>query len=57
MKYPDDLLGALREIGRLRECVRVNALRWGYTHAEIDKMLAMCAETHVLTAPKGGGQS
>jgi hypothetical protein len=27
------------EIGRLRAIVRVNGLRWGHTHAEIDKLL------------------
>ncbi len=28
-----------REIARLREIVRVNGLRWGHTHAEIDAIL------------------
>ena len=27
------------EIGRLRAIVRVNGLRWGHTHAEIDAIL------------------
>jgi hypothetical protein len=28
------------DIGRLRAAIRVNALRWGYTDSEIDKVLA-----------------
>lgn len=32
------------EIERLRAIVRVNGLRWGHTHAEIDAILAGNAE-------------
>lgn len=37
---------AASEIERLRSVVRVNGLRWGHSHEEIDAM---------LTANKGGG--
>ena len=30
---------AANEIERLRAIVRVNGLRWGHTHAEIDELL------------------
>ena len=29
------------EIERLRSVVRINGLRWGHTHEEIDKILAV----------------
>jgi hypothetical protein len=28
------------EIAKLRAAMRVNALRWGYTHAQIDELLS-----------------
>jgi hypothetical protein len=41
IEWPHRLLHDARdEIARLRSIVRVNALRWGHTHAEIDEMLA-----------------
>lgn len=30
---------AAKEIERLRAIVRVNGLRWGHTHAEVDALL------------------
>jgi hypothetical protein len=49
---PNDVHGDLHkaaadEIVRLRAIVRVNGLRWGHTHAEID----------ALIAPGGGGKT
>lgn len=40
---PDSPAALLNEIGRLRAIIRVNGLRWGHTHAEIDEMLANCS--------------
>ena len=40
------------EIERLQAIVRVNGLRWGHTHAEIDAILAGAA----LCTNKGGGE-
>lgn len=39
-KGPAALRLAADEIDRLRTIVRVNGLRWGHTHAEIDALLA-----------------
>ena len=42
MKSNSQIIDELRaEIERLRAVVRVNGLRWGHSHADIDAMLAM----------------
>lgn len=38
-EYAQWLRDAAQEIERLRSVIRVNGLRWGNTHAEIDKIV------------------
>jgi hypothetical protein len=36
----DELVRLQSEIGRLRTIIRVNGLRWGHSHEDIDNILA-----------------
>jgi hypothetical protein len=40
----DDYRACMGERDRLRSIVRVNGLRWGHTHAEIDAILILSRE-------------
>jgi hypothetical protein len=42
-----------QEIERLRAVVRVNGLRWGHSHAEIDTLLAITPAECTTTENKG----